>query len=233
MKSKRKLLVLPSLLLAACLLIASNANAGIILGMADSNIGSSTNNQLFSNLFSGDDVFGRGGSGDWTLTNWSSRIGANGGNFSSASTLTAAALTGMEWVVASTNRAFSASELSALVDFVSGGGSVAVIGEGPIYSTINANANAILSALGSAMSFLGVQSSGTPTIASDPLTAGVTSFSGGYTGSISGGTALVSYGQNVAVAYETVDGEIPAPATLALMGLGLVGIGFARKTKAA
>lgn len=215
----------------ALLLASSSANGGIVLGIADSNIGSSINDQFFTNCFSGDDVYGRTAASQWTLTNWSSRIGINGGNFSSGA-LTAAALIGKEWVVTSTNVAFSGAELATLLAFESGGGNVVVIGEGPIYNTINNNANAILGAVGSSMTFTvgGVASTGTPVIGVDPLTAGVTSFNGGYIGSISGGKALVTYNNSqVAVAVESA---VPEPTSLVLWsGLGIMGLIAVRRRR--
>jgi hypothetical protein len=213
---------------------AARSNATEIVAIADSNIGYG-NDQFFHNLFNGQTVFGRTSGNDWTLTNWDSSIVSNGGSLTTGA-LSAGALVGKNWVALSTNDAFSTSDLSILANYAAGGGNIVVIGEGPAYTAENTNANAVLAALGSQMSFSYTSSAVPPwTIAADPLTAGVTTFNSAYAGGItlSGGTALVTGSGGVvlaAVDRNSASSSVPdSGTTAALLGGALLGLAALRR----
>lgn len=223
--------------LITVLSFASSSHAGLIVGIADSNISSSANDQFFKNLFDGDNVFGRldpynsGQHSNWTLNNWSDRIEINGGNYTQG-LLTSDAIIDQDWIAASTNNKWGIQELGLVTDFLDTGGNLLVIGEGKYYADINTIGNNIFDHVDSSLSFL-INVDGTygaRSVANDPLTDGVLSFSRNYAGAITGGTPLISFGEHAIVAYENYyvpASTVPEPSSFALFAAGLLGL-FAR-----
>jgi hypothetical protein len=132
----------------------------------------------------------------------------------------------------SQSSSYSASEVSALNNFVASGGSLGIIAE-PLEESLS-SVNNLLSDLGLAMQLTlprlatGVQTA--DTILATPLTAGVTSFTFGAFDPITGGTPAMIDSNHTLLAFETgpAPASVPLPAALplfasALGGMGLIG----------
>jgi hypothetical protein len=122
---------------------------------------------------------------------------------------------------------FSAGEISAIDAFLNGGGTALFTGEwGSFDPGADTNINAILAALGSPLRILpsdldlGSHTASGGQIASDPLTAGISTFGYAATSEVTSGTPLFyTTGGTPFVAYTST--VVPEPATLVLVATGL------------
>lgn len=136
-------------------------------------------------------------------------------------------------VVLGRSNAFTVDETSLVKAFLENGGNVLLAGESAnIAMTANNHINTLLADIGSSIRLnqvtegIGDQFATDGEILADPLTAGITSFGYGRTTTVSGGkTLFLNDSGNPFVAYETIGGAVPEPATWAMMiaGFGLVG----------
>ena len=132
------------------------------------------------------------------------------------------------------NDNYITSEIDALSDFLSSGGSLFLLGDHAGWSDENSRINALLGALGSGMSIVNAQLDpgifNTTNIDIDALNVGVNSFYEGSVSTVSGGTSLIRTTNNTTfIAYETVS-AVPVPAAMWLFGSGLLGLaGMARR----
>jgi hypothetical protein len=143
------------------------------------------------------------------------------------SEITSSLLAGIDLFVFRPRTAFTSSEATALIQFVSGAGKFLLIGENSTLDVAQASVNELLVAMGSAMrlqnSAIGVGFVTTPNINVDPLTEGVASMSYNFTNSISGGTPLVrtADASGVIIAYENFV-AVPEPGSALLSGFAVM-----------
>ena len=180
------------------------------------------------------------------------------------------------FVAAPPTNAYTAGEITSLVNFVSGGGTAFLMGENSGFPTSNNAVNSILSAAGSSLSITPASISGPGGCSINASTggalvgatmAGVSSFSWGCGSIVNGGTAelflddlstvmmasdIVGSGIFVVMGDGNVQTsgagnqqfftnllslstsiEVMEPGTLGILGLGLAGIGFARRKRTA
>ena len=114
-----------------------------------------------------------------------------------------------------------------MANFLSVNGRILFIGDANTnFASQNARINAALSSLNSSMALgnnaLDSGYKTTTNIANDPFTQNVTSFTYGFTNSVSGGTTLISsIGFQPIVTFEIV--AVPEPSSMALAGIFVMG----------
>jgi hypothetical protein len=236
---------------SASAIIFLSGDSSIINPIEPSNYGVSVdpgNQQFFKNILQGGtsvlilqgETIGATSEFYSHLTTFYSGLGATATLISG--TVTGAQLTGVNLFIAPVpTDAFNASEITALNNFLNGGGSIFFLGENDYwFSNQNGYINDALAALGSSLSIVNAQNDmAMPTfptatgsqIAADPFTAGVTTFTYAWTSDVAGGTYLFFdlEGQPF-VEYGGATGAVPEPATMLLLGSGLIGLaGYGRK----
>lgn len=225
----------------ACGLFAAattGSNAGVYL-VGDSNVidtranNAADNEIFFQNLFNGTSI----------LNNSSVNLGITGTTATvttNIGTVTAGGLAGKDFLVTGFRQtSYSGSELADITNFVNGGGSLFLIGEGnTAFDDTNIAVNSILAAIGSTMrlsttenfdraNFTNISSLTT----SGPLTAGVNSWSTAFASEISLGANGESIIAGIAdlnkfgtaVGFDNLGNSavVPLPAALPLLAGGL------------
>ena len=235
---------------AALFLMSVGASAGTIIASGDSTIAypgvpTGGNATFFSNLL---------GSGTKVLIQeLDSGTAAEGSNIASyynsltgvtASQTTATSVTSLSgvnvFISMLPQSAYSAAELTAMSNLLTSGGTVFFIGESTGYGpggVADPFITAALGSLGSTMTMTGNDGSAYPQTAitvANPLTAGVSGFTYGFTSFVSGGTALFDTASGVAFIEEQSTSSAPEPVTSALTLCGLAAFGVvARRTRKA
>ena len=243
---------LTGLLLGLMLSILSGTASALLIVSGDSNIGNAldgsfgapvnTNNQTwFSNILGSgttvqiQDEYFSGSVFDSTnsINDYYNGLGGVSSSLFSG-TITDSTLGGVDLFLSILpSNSYSVSEIGALQNFLGGGGTLFLLGENSGFSTQNSRINTLLTALGSSMSLgnvtLDAGFNTTSNIDADPLNTGVSDFTyAATTNVVSGGTSLIrTLNGTTFIAYEST--TVPEPSVLALLGIGLAGIGFARK----
>jgi hypothetical protein len=239
-------------IVAGMVLLSLNSFAGTVIASGDSNIATSMtggNATFFTNVL---------GSGTGVLIQeLESVTAASGVNIANyynglpgvtATQTTATSVTSLAgvnlFITILPQAAYSADEISAMSSFLSGGGTLFFIGESSGYSgggVADPIITSTLSALGSTMTMSGNDGSfysRNAVVVSNPLTAGVGTFTYGFTSFVSGGTALFDTNPGAAqgspfVEVQTVGGTstTPEPVSEVLTLGGLAGLGLLARRK--
>ena len=217
----------------------STASASLILASGDSTpafyAADPGNDAFFANILEGgNSVLGHelyNSSMGGNMNNYYNSLAGVSSSYLSSADINDALLADVDlFVTGLFNGALTDAEIASLNSFIAGGGSVMFMGE---YTYSFDGINAALMGIGSGMALngpnidIGDHYAG---IAVDPLTSGVGQYRYGATYGVDGGTALFFDSQQRSIlSYEAVN--VPEASTLFLLGVGLLGIGFARRRR--
>jgi hypothetical protein len=236
-------------LVAAALILGpvDRAQAGVILLSGDSNTTDTLNavgneQTFFSNVLGGGNtvavldfianVYGSASNTDTEVdTFFDSLAGVTSTLISGA--VTDALLAGVDlFVVPLPDDNFAAAEVAAIADFLSGGGTLFLLGENNnvVFDIPNGAINQLLAALGSGMSLSDAALSGPGVLAVDPYTAGLNDLRFVAGSQVVGGTAIYSTQAGAGlIAREGRVTQVPEPATLLLFGAAAGVAGLRRR----
>lgn len=209
-------------------------------------------------------------------TYYNGLTGVSSSILSSTATITSSDLSGIDLFIAATpSNAYSSDEVTAIANYVLGGGNALLLGENTGFPTSNTAIGNVLTALSSSISIgstnsnCGLRTATGGQLVGDTMT-GVSAFGWGCASVLSGGvtelldedltTILMAseargLGDIVVMADGNItssfgvgnqrffsnlisfdgedNGRVPLPATLALLGLGIAGLGYQRRKQAA
>lgn len=139
------------------------------------------------------------------------------------------------FVVVMPELAFGAIAIAEISNFLTGGGTLFLMGENGSFPGENANLNALLTALGSAMQIDGQTLDAGFNLAQidvHPLTSGTAGLQFAAASGVTGGTSLLrSLNGTTIAAVEGYNG-VPEPGSLALSGLSLLALSLMRRRQA-
>jgi hypothetical protein len=252
MASRSRKFAIAAFLLLFCLPLGKTAIASLLIVSGDSNIGNAINGTSgapvnpdnatwFTNILGSgstvkllSDVTG-GSAGDSVQEindHYNSLSGVSSSVVSPGTTISPTLLAGVDLFLSFLpSDDYAAGEITALENYLTGGGSLFFLGENNNFTATNTRINAALSGLGSGMSIVSALIDAgfntTTNIDADLLNVGVSSFTYAATSRVVGGTSLVrtAFSDETFVAYEGEIMRVPEPATILLLGVGIAGIG--------